>query len=169
MTTLADHLSAQGARTIGYVTGIPSLIHTQERIRALENYAQKHGMTAVIASGTNATEEAGRNAIAELLGAQTEPDAIIFDNEILTLGGFNALRDAGKDVGEDVLICSCEDSPLCRIVTPSITVINREPAGIGRRAATLLLEVLNGATPRTEKQEPAQLIVRESTHKHIPQ
>ncbi|SDU78314.1 LacI family DNA-binding transcriptional regulator [Arcanobacterium phocae] len=168
VTTLADHLYDQGARTIGYVTGIPSLIHTQERIRALENYARERGLTALVASGANATEEAGRNAIAELLDAHATPDAIIFDNEILTLGGFNALRAAGKEIGRDVLICSCEDSPLCRIVTPSITVINREPAAIGRQAAALLLDVLNGKKPRLEKQEPADIIIRDSTGK-LPQ
>lgn len=73
VTTLADHLYEQGARTIGFVTGIPDLIHTQERIRALEEYAARRGFTAIVASGTNATEEAGRKAIAELLAGKPNP------------------------------------------------------------------------------------------------
>lgn len=163
VTTLADHLYEQGARTIGFVTGIPDLIHTQERIRALEEYATRRGFTAIVTSGTNATEEAGRKAIAQLLAGKNQPDAIIFDNEILTLGGFNALREAGKEIGRDVLICSCEDSPLCRIVTPAITVIDREPSVLGRKAAGLLLDVLGGQKPRIEKLDPAPILIREST------
>ncbi|QOR45436.1 LacI family DNA-binding transcriptional regulator [Trueperella pecoris] len=163
ITTLAGHLYERGARTIGYVTGIANLVHTQERIEALKEFAADHAITALLASGEDATEESGHAAIRQLLNSDTTPDGIIFDNEILALGGFNALRAAGKEIGRDVLICSCEDSPLCRIVTPAITVVNREPAELGRVSAELLIRALGGESAPSLELEPAPLLSREST------
>ncbi|MFC5280940.1 LacI family DNA-binding transcriptional regulator [Arcanobacterium canis] len=163
INTLAAHLVERGARSIGYVSGMRSLLHTQERIAALEEFGEAHGIDVVVVAGEDATEESGREAIEGLAEGSAIPDGLIFDNEVLAVGGLNALRAAGRNIGRDVLICSCEDSPLCRIVRPSITVTNREPAEIGRQAATLLLEVIRGEAPRSLTQEAPSIIIRDST------
>ena len=165
---LAAHLVERGARRIGYVSLVPSLLHVRGRIDALEEFAREHGIEQVTVSCKDATEAAGGEAIGALLERESLPDAVIFDNEMLALGGMSALRAAGKTVGQDVLIASCEDSPLCRLVTPTITVASREPAGLGATAGKLLIDVIAGEPARVVADAPAEIIVRESTKGRIP-
>ncbi|MCI5825216.1 MAG: LacI family transcriptional regulator [Arcanobacterium sp.] len=162
---LAQHLLERGARTIGYVPGLSSLIHTQERIAALREFGEQHGVHVEISKGTNATEEAGYEAVQKFLAAPAELpiDGLLFDNEILALGGMSALRSAGVKVGREVLVCSCEDSPVCRVVKPAITAAHREPSDLGEHAARLLLEVLGGHAPHTVLEQNVPIIARGST------
>lgn len=97
--------------------------------------------------------------------SEFSPDGIIFDNEILALGGVSALHSANKIIGADVLVCSCEDSSLCRVTSPQITSVNRDPAELGRDAAQLLLEVLSGKAPRHLIEPAPPVIIRSSTER----
>lgn len=62
-----------------------------------------------------------------------------------------------------MLLISCEDSPICRVVKPAISAINRNPETLGAHAAELLVSVLKGAAPHTVTEEVPTVIVRASS------
>ncbi|MDO4665513.1 MAG: LacI family DNA-binding transcriptional regulator [Actinomycetaceae bacterium] len=160
--TLAEHLRKQGAQSLGYVCGLKSLLHTKERAQALREYAQTYGLDLVVQGGEDVTEAAGRAAVFEIF-RQESVEGLIFDNETLTFGGIAALQTLGLQPGREVLVCSCEDSPICRIASPSITVIDRDPADLGALAATLVLERAAGGRARIAYLPEGDLVVRAST------
>ena len=163
MRTIARHLVDAGATRIGYLCGFGSLIHIQRRCHTLSRFGAQHGVDVVIAADTDYTETSGYEHTRELLASKTAPDALIFDNEVLALGGSLAVVDAGLVAGEDVLTASCEDSPICRISNPPITAITRAPAVMGEHAAQILIAMLGDDEPRTHAEEVPRLIERASS------
>ncbi len=160
MSMALDHLAAEGYTSVAYVCGLPSLQHTTDRVAAFREHALRIGMDARISNYTNYSEDAGAHETGALLQSQARPDAIIFDNEILTIGGVSALTRHGLFWPDDVAVLSLEDSPLCRVSSPSITALQRDPASLGAAAARLLLE---GGDREVVHLPPPELKIRAST------
>ncbi len=165
ITSIAKHLADQGATRIGYLTGLASLVHTQRRQKALTRFGLQHGVDIIISSETDYSEQSGISETNRLLSAKLPLDAIIFDNEILALGGAQAIADHGLTMGKDILTASCEDSPICRVLTPPMTAAAREPALMGEHAAQLLLSTLEGGETKTFAENVPQIIERASSQR----
>lgn len=161
---IAEHLVDAGAGRIGYLCGLTSLVHTQRRANALSRFGSQHGVDVVISAETNYTQTSGYGETVQLLGSPAPPDAIIFDNEVLALGGAQAISAGGLQMGRDVLAVSCEDSLICRVLNPAMTAIARDPALMGEHAAQVLISILQGEQTRTFAETIPQLIIRQSTH-----
>ncbi|MDO5048750.1 MAG: LacI family DNA-binding transcriptional regulator [Actinomycetaceae bacterium] len=163
ITDIAKHLASQGAKRIGYLTGLASLVHTQRRQRALTRFGLQHGIDIIVSSETDYSEQSGISETNRLLDARRPLDAIIFDNEILALGGAQAINAHGLQIGKDILTASCEDSPICRVLTPPMTAAAREPALLGEHAAQLLLSVFDGEEPKIFAENVPKIIERPSS------
>ena len=160
---LAEHLFEQGCRHIAFVCGSPSFTHIQQRISTLHEFGRERGISITIAADSEFSEASALQATRALLTTNNLPDGIIFANEILTLGGLQAIAHAGLKTGEDIKVCSCEDSPMLRMFSPAVTAISRNPATLGFAGAQLLLEQLQGESPRTLSDQEPTLIARSST------
>lgn len=159
---LVDHLRETGHRRVAYVSGPADLLHVHRRIGAFRQAAA--GLLAEPAVvGTDYSDEQGTVATHRLVGADTRPDAIIFDNEVLAVAGVRALRAAGLSVPADLSVVSCEDSAICTALTPSLTAVQRDPTVFGEAVARKLLRLVHDEPePAGEAQRPT-LAIREST------
>ena len=160
---LALHLAEQGCRHIAFVCGSSSFTHIQQRIATLHDFGQECGISITIAANNEFSEASALHATRALLATTNLPDGIIFANEILTLGGLQAITHAGLKTGKDIKVCSCEDSPMLGMFSPAVTAISRNPATLGFAGAQLLLEQLHGESPRTVSDQEPTLIARSST------
>lgn len=162
---VVEHLYAIGRRRYAHVSGLTGLVHLDARRRAFADAARGHGLPEPAAITTDFTEGAGaRETRALLSGPPSErPDAIVYDNELLALGGLMAIGELGLAVPRDVAVVSFEDSPVCRVVHPPLTALHRDPADLGRDAAALLLEGIEGLTAGHRTAGPPTLQVRGST------
>lgn len=163
MAQVVEHLHEQGHRHVAYVVGLGQLLHTCERTRALGETAARHGMRVTESGFTDFTEDAARRETSALLAQDERPTAIIYDNEVLAMGGLAALHRAGLSCPDDVAVVSFEDSPLCRAVQPGITALVRDPALLGTLATQLLLEAIDGAEVSSVVAPAPVLEVRESS------
>ncbi|WP_175954007.1 LacI family DNA-binding transcriptional regulator [Schaalia sp. Marseille-Q2122] len=163
MTVIAEHLHERGKTSWAYVCGRTSKTHIRHRVEALTAYAQEHGVTLQVAAETEFTEHSGYIETNRLLASTQVPQAFIYENEILALGGIQALTDNDVKPGRDVFVVSCEDSAICRIVTPAISAIDRDPSTLGQHAAQVLVDMLEGAEPYTVHEGVPHLIVRASS------
>ena len=108
--------------------------------------------------------ELGQAALMRLLKMPKRPTAIVANiNEVpAVLSVCVALE---LSVPRDVSIISIGDSEFLTLTTPRITTICGDPESVGERAATLLLDRLNGRANTAPERisVPMQLVVREST------
>lgn len=163
MRLVVRHLHEQGHRRLAYVIGQGGLLHTQARSRAFTEASREFGMWTAESAFTDFTEDAGRVETGKLLAREDRPTAIVYDNEILALGGLAAVHAAGLNCPDEVAIVSCEDSPICRVVQPSLTALVRDPAALGAHATQLLLELVAGGPARQTVDPLPELAVRASS------
>ena len=106
-----------------------------------------------------------RGHLAENLSTLPEmPDAFICANDFAAEDAIYILRKLGKSVPEDVLFCGFDDSPISRIMTPSLTTVHIHTQIMAFTAIQLLLSRirepdLNYRIVHTE----TELIYRDST------
>lgn len=167
IATLASHLRRCGATSVTYVGGNQNLLHTVRRSEALACYGRDYQLEVRSVICANSTEAEGLSSTLSLLDSAGGLPAIIYDNEVLSVGGVRACQNLGVAIGQDVLLASCEDSPICRAISPNITAVSRDPSLYAVTAANLLEEYLTGKPARSCTCDVSQLIVRSSTSKSV--
>jgi DNA-binding LacI/PurR family transcriptional regulator len=109
---IADHFHALGRRHVAYVSGLGHTTTNFERQNAFITRVAELGM--VLTGRVDAGEysyEAGRRAALEI-AAQGNTEAIFFANDILAIGGIDALREeAGLRVPQDMSVAGFDDIP----------------------------------------------------------
>lgn len=110
------------------------------------------------------TEEGGYGGMRELLGLSPRPQAVFAVNDMMAIGALRAIREAGLSVPGDIAVMGFDDIPTAKLVYPALTTIAQHQEQLGRRAAEMLLERINGTAPDTGRCEemPFHLVVRES-------
>lgn len=161
--SIVEHLAGLGHERIARVSGTRTLAHTRSRDDSFVAACRARGMTSVVSESTDFTERAGLHETQLMMNVEQPPTAIVYDNEVLALGGLSELRSRGLHVPDDVAVVSFEDSPVCRVINPAITALRRDPSELGRDAVRMLLDVIDGRDPDDIVEDPPQLIVRGST------
>jgi DNA-binding LacI/PurR family transcriptional regulator len=106
------------------------------------------------------TDRGARVATERLLAASPPPTAFVYSSDLMAIGGNMLLRSGGAPAAA---VVSWDDSVLCRTAAPSITALERDPYGAGRRSAQILLDRLAGRPERRYEWNRAPLVVRESS------
>lgn len=110
------------------------------------------------------TQAEGRAAVRWLLDRDAErPQAILFANDQMAVGGLHALQQAGLRVPEDVRVTGFDGIPLGRIARPALTTVRQPIRGLGEEAVELLLKRL--AEPERAAESvllPVSVVRRES-------
>lgn len=86
----------------------------------------------------------GYTATRELLAAHPRPGALLCFNDRIAFGAYQALREAGLEVPDDVSVVSFDDYPLAEWLRPGLTSFAIPHEALGRRAVELLLEQVQG-------------------------
>jgi DNA-binding LacI/PurR family transcriptional regulator len=157
------YLAGLGHRRITRVGGPAALQHTMLRNDAfLAACAQAGVRGAVLAA--DYTGEAGAQATRRVLSArQGRATAICYDNDVMAVAGLAVAAEMGVSVPGELSIVACEDSPLCQVVHPALTVLSRDIVSYGAHAARLLFDVIEGRPAQAVHDHTASLVVRQST------
>ncbi|WP_433087869.1 LacI family DNA-binding transcriptional regulator [Dactylosporangium sp. CA-052675] len=161
---VAGLLAALGHRRVARVSGPADLAHTAARTAALDmalDAAAPFGSIPTMAA--DYTGEAAATATRRLLSGRDRPTAIVYDNDLMALAGLGVAAEMHVSVPAEVSILAWEDSPLCQLVHPALTVLRRNITDYGMRTARLLFELLDGGPPRSVRYGNAALVVRDST------
>ena len=80
---------------------------------------------------------AGMNA---LLALRRRPSAVFVANNLMSLGAFRALHEAGVRIPEEVAFVGFDDMPWATSLNPPLTAVSQPSQEIGSSAADLLLD-----------------------------
>lgn len=162
--TATSHLVAHGHRTIAMLAGQGG--PQPSRVQGYRQALIDHGLTVdeTLVQGRGFQEDDGYDAMRALLGRTPRPTAVFAANDVIAMGALRALRDAGLRVPDDIAIVGFDDIPAARLVSPPLTTISQFPEQLGRRAAGMLFERLDGTVSGSGRSElmPHELIIRES-------
>jgi DNA-binding LacI/PurR family transcriptional regulator len=118
--------------------------------------ATRLGAPSTLGAGTARSSRSSRAA-----APRRPPTAIVTAQNFITLGTIHALHELGLE--QRIAVVGFDDVELGDVVTPGITVVPQQPKALGRRAATMLFQRIDGSTVRPRREIfPSELIARGS-------
>jgi LacI family transcriptional regulator len=138
-----EHLLAQGHRRIAMVGDTPTLFTASERLAGYRRALETRGLALderLVRLGLHDADAALR-ATAELLALPDPPTAIFAGNNRITIGAVRAIAAAGRPVA----LVGFDDFELAELLPVPVTVVATSPLELGRCAAELLIERLQGS------------------------
>jgi len=158
------HLLAAGHRRIAYLGDRRRIHSAVERLRGHSEALAAAGVPYDPALVRMELEDSAmaHRAAEELLSGENAPTAVFAAQNLITIGAVGALRARGLQ--HTVALVGFDDLTLADVVDPGLTVVAQDAGGIGRAAAELLFERLNGgaAQPTRTVVVPTTLIARGS-------
>ena len=95
-----------------------------------------------------------------------EITAIVGGNDVMALGAFRAARDLNLNIPEDLSIAGFDDIASASTISPSLTTVAQPKYDLGRMAAQVLLDRIEGKCKQQKPVNitlPCKLEIREST------
>jgi LacI family transcriptional regulator len=161
----AEHLIAKGHRRLAFLGGFADMVVCQERLGGFREACAAHGISGadmMIVEG----EPNRRGGIASLdaaMLAPPAPTAAVCFNDAVAFGAMIALRKRGLEPGRDFAVVGFDDIVEAAHYVPPLTSVSVDTAGLGERAAHVVLKMMQSRSTRAEDHFGAvSLVVRES-------
>lgn len=106
--------------------------------------------------------ENGAIAFETLMRSATRPTAIFCGNDVLAVGALRRAREMQIAVPQDVSIIGFDDIELAQVAFPSLTTVHVPHREMGRRAAQVLVGLVQGAPMAASVRLDAKLMFRDS-------
>lgn len=158
-----EHLLSQSRRRLAFASSPdPRLADLVQQRLALASDTLRTATGADFAHVGAIDESTAAQQVEMWLGDGV--DAVVaYNDDIAALVLHAALR-AGTKVPEELAIVGHDDTPLARLLVPSLSTIRIDNAGLGRYLAALALSAVNGeAMPVAGPETGATLVVRETS------
>jgi DNA-binding LacI/PurR family transcriptional regulator len=89
-------------------------------------------------------------------------DAVFAGDDEAALGVFDAVKEAGFRIPDDVSVVGFDDSRMAPFLTPPLTTVRAPTEEVGRSAARQLFRLLEGKLPQPATLHPTEMIIRRS-------
>lgn len=161
-----EHLTGWGHRRIGFVAGPPHLRCSRARLDGYRAALEAAGIPfdenlVVPGDFYHRSGFAGGTA---LLDSADPPTAIFAASDQMASGVYEAVRQKGLRVPDDVSVVGFDDLPEARWCSPPLTTVRQPLADMGALAARTVLRLAAGETVENPRVELATaLVVRDST------
>ncbi|MDY0812727.1 LacI family DNA-binding transcriptional regulator [Kitasatospora purpeofusca] len=160
------HLLDLGHRRIGLIGGPARMMCSRARTdgyRAALDIAGVPYDPELVRAG-DFHHESGRRAGLELLTLPDRPTAVFAGNDLQALGLYEAARELGLRIPEDLSVVGFDDLPLARWVGPPLTTVRQPLTEMAETAARLVIDLARGGRPGNLRVDLAtSLVERGST------
>jgi len=161
-----DHLIGCGHQRIAAIGGPPGHLCSRARIDGYRSALDRAGLSydpALVRHG-DFQHEGGFVHGGDLLDLDDPPTAIFAGSDEQALGVYEAARQRGMRIPEDVSVVGFDDLPIDRWLSPPLTTVRQPLAEMGSVAAEMLGTLIDGQPLASRRVELAtELIVRGST------
>jgi LacI family xylobiose transport system transcriptional regulator len=160
------HLIDLGHRRIGVIAGPPSIMCSRARLdgyRAAMDAASLPVHPDLVRSGDFHVEGGYDNGMA-LLQLPDPPTAIFAGSDLQALGLYEAARELGVRIPEELSVVGYDDLQIARWVGPPLTTIRQPLTEMAEAAARLVVSISRGERPANLRVDLAtSLVTRQST------
>lgn len=161
-----EHLLSLGHRRIGFITGPRHLVCSRARLDGFRAGLEAAGVPfhdELVRDG-DFYHESGFDGGAALLKLPDRPTAIFASSDQMAFGVYEAVRQFGLRVPEDVSVVGFDDLPEARWTSPPLTTVRQPLTEMGVLAARTVLRLAAGDEVESPRVELATaLVLREST------
>jgi LacI family transcriptional regulator len=157
------HLASHGHRRVAFLGVSTPVTTTRRRLKGYRSALAENGLPDspdLICMPAESAEEAAAELV-KRLEAPDPPTAVFSSNIPCTMALVLALQRAERT---DIAVVGFGDFPMAAALAPAVTVVDQDPAGLGRIAVERLLQRIEDpqAEPRRRTVLPVHLIPRGS-------
>ena len=162
-----QHLIDTGSRRIAFVGGPNHLDAVRRRKHGyLEALRENHiPIDRTLVACEKVDYDWALNTALKMLERENRPDAILAFNDTITFAAFNAVKQLGLSIPDDVAIIGFTDDVHACYMTPRMSAIEDQAMLMGQRACQLLLRRIKGDTKIYREVVPQKVVIRESSSK----
>ena len=138
-----------GHRRIAFISGRADVFITRNRLKGIEDVFAENSIPIdrnLIRLGKFGEKFAHEQTL-ELFTCDTKPTALITGGIGASAGALSALKELGLIIGKDIAFVALDEWPMFDVLTSHISSVYRDPEEMGRQAARLILEIINGEAP----------------------
>ncbi|MEV6446479.1 LacI family DNA-binding transcriptional regulator [Amycolatopsis sp. NPDC051716] len=163
MTGVLAHLAGLGHRSVVRVAGPETFLRTRTRTDAFVAAAGRLGLADARTVYADYSDEGAAGTTRRVLKSKRSPTALVFDNDVIAVGGLVAAQGLGLRVPGDLSIVAWDDSVLCRLARPALTAVRRPIAECGALAVSVLRQVIDGGNAADTATSAPAFAIRGST------
>lgn len=143
---ITEHLIAQGYRNIAAVNGTYNAEVSLDRYEGYKQALANAGIELredYVVRGNFSTDETF-SVVTELLTKHPEIDGLVCASDDMAYGAYKAALKLGKKVPDEIGITGFDGSLVAEFYRGGITTIVQHPYEMGKRAAEILIDLING-------------------------
>jgi LacI family transcriptional regulator len=162
---IAEHVIAHGHRKLSVIAGLrDGNDRAQDRLLGIQGAINAHPEVRLLGleECKYSFEEAGA-ALDSILSGPDSPTAVICGSDVLAVGAMLRARDLRLSIPKDISITGFDDINLARVTTPGLTTVRVPQDEMGRKAAHVLLGLLNTDNPHGHSFELMTTIINRGT------
>jgi DNA-binding LacI/PurR family transcriptional regulator len=163
--TIVTHLLDLGHRRIAYIGDRLGYQSETERLSGYRAALRSRRIAVhaeLVVSGDGKPAE-GERAANQLFRLGHPPTAVFCYNDMTALGVLRAAGTRRLRVPDDISIAGFDDLFVASYTSPPLTTVRQPKQEMGRRAMSILVQLLRGEKPESSIKLPGELIVRGST------
>ena len=144
--TATERLIQGGCRRIALINGQEGTDAARDRLRGYRQALASNDIAfdpELVLPG-NWEPSAGYNGTLALLGLKNPPDGIFCANDMMAMGCYDALRERGLRIPEDVAVVGFDDREIAQYMRPPLTTLVLPQYEMGAIAAEMLLDMSGG-------------------------
>ena len=144
MEELVRHVIAKGHRRLAFIHGEKTSV-TVNRLAGFHKTCEELGVPVRdewIRESAYHDSEGCYRITKEILALGERPSCIFFPDDYSFIGGYNAIREAGLRLPEDISAVGYDGIPLSRIMSPVLTTWRQDTTGLGRTCAEKLIGLI---------------------------
>ncbi|GAB3916638.1 LacI family DNA-binding transcriptional regulator [Microlunatus endophyticus] len=157
------HLLGLGHRKIAVIGGPEQMMCSRARLAGYRSALDEAGVPVrsdYILAG-DFERDSGLELGKKLLSLPERPTAIFSCNDLMALGVYEAARQAGLSIPDDLSVVGYDDLSVAEWAGPPLTTVRQPLLEMGRQASTMLLDLdLDAQAPRVDL--ATDLVVRAS-------
>jgi DNA-binding LacI/PurR family transcriptional regulator len=141
-------LADLGHRDIARVSGPRDMLHCQARDDAFITTCTEQDVEGRVIEG-DYSEDSGRDATRRLLTGSRVPTAVVYDNDLMAIGGLAAAKELGVGIPDQLSVIAWDDTAVARLAHPPLSVVTVDVHGLGTIVGEAILAVMDGGDVTT--------------------
>lgn len=165
-----EHAIKIGYSKLAHLAGRQNINIGKDRLTGFLDALSKHSLEPrpewIIEGGFG--KESGYHGFMKMYNSGKLPEFIFAVTYPVALGVYEAARDEGVRIPEDVDILCFGDSDMHRFVSPALSCVHQPTTELGAKAVHLMLEIIRNpeVAPEQHVKIPTELILRETCVGH---
>jgi LacI family transcriptional regulator len=160
-----EYLTGLGHRRIGHITGRLELVSAMRRLQGYKDGLTASGIPIdeeLIQVG-DYTVETAIGCTCALFALEEPPTAIFAANDMSAMGVYQAAKEAGVHIPEDLSVIGFDNLREAAFLRPPLTTVDQFVSEMGYIATEMIVKLVNGETLESNLRKiPTQLVIRDS-------